>query len=136
MLGISFSGFRVAREREMVGGVNKVRIIFLGILLYSIRGGYIYNLVWGRSRVGIERVLEKDYVWVRVRRGVRTYVVCSRFDLRFFWFVVFVSINNLYSGCENVSVRSRSMMFESGFIKGMLEVFVVLFYYSYCFVDD
>lgn len=28
------------------------------------------------------------------------------------------------------------MMFELGFIKGMLEVFVVLIYYLYCFVDD
>ncbi|XP_060763183.1 death-associated protein kinase 1 [Neoarius graeffei] len=36
---------------------------------------------------------------------------------------VSVSISNLYPGCENVSVRSRSMMFEPSLTKGMLEVF-------------
>ncbi|GLD54399.1 death-associated protein kinase 1 [Lates japonicus] len=34
-----------------------------------------------------------------------------------------VSISNLYPGCENVSVRSRSMMFEPSLAKGVLEVF-------------
>lgn len=34
-----------------------------------------------------------------------------------------VSISNLYPGCENVSVRSRSMMFEPSLTKGVLEVF-------------
>uniref|UniRef100_A0A674PCM8 Death-associated protein kinase 1 n=1 Tax=Takifugu rubripes TaxID=31033 RepID=A0A674PCM8_TAKRU len=33
------------------------------------------------------------------------------------------SISNLYPGCENVSVRSRSMMFEPSLTKGVLEVF-------------
>ncbi len=37
--------------------------------------------------------------------------------------VVSVSITNLYPGCENVSVRSRSMMFEPSLTKGVLEVF-------------
>uniref|UniRef100_A0A4W4E428 non-specific serine/threonine protein kinase n=1 Tax=Electrophorus electricus TaxID=8005 RepID=A0A4W4E428_ELEEL len=36
---------------------------------------------------------------------------------------VSASISNLYPGCENVSVRSRSMMFEPSLTKGMLEVF-------------
>uniref|UniRef100_A0A6Q2Z5B6 Non-specific serine/threonine protein kinase n=1 Tax=Esox lucius TaxID=8010 RepID=A0A6Q2Z5B6_ESOLU len=36
---------------------------------------------------------------------------------------VSVSISNLYPGCENVSVRSRSMMFEPSLTKGVLEVF-------------
>ncbi|NXT68387.1 DAPK1 kinase, partial [Chaetops frenatus] len=36
---------------------------------------------------------------------------------------VSVSIMNLYPGCENVSVRSRSMMFEPGLTKGVLETF-------------
>uniref|UniRef100_A0A8C5U563 Death associated protein kinase 1 n=1 Tax=Malurus cyaneus samueli TaxID=2593467 RepID=A0A8C5U563_9PASS len=36
---------------------------------------------------------------------------------------VSVSITNLYPGCENVSVRSRSMMFEPGLTKGVLETF-------------
>ncbi|KAK6494768.1 death-associated protein kinase 1-like [Huso huso] len=36
---------------------------------------------------------------------------------------VSVSIMNLYPGCENVSVRSRSMMFEPSLTKGVLEVF-------------
>uniref|UniRef100_A0A8B9R9R5 non-specific serine/threonine protein kinase n=1 Tax=Astyanax mexicanus TaxID=7994 RepID=A0A8B9R9R5_ASTMX len=36
---------------------------------------------------------------------------------------VSVSITNLYPGCENVSVRSRSMMFEPSLTKGVLEVF-------------
>ena len=34
-----------------------------------------------------------------------------------------MSISNLYPGCENVSVRSRSMMFEPSLTKGVLEVF-------------
>ncbi len=37
--------------------------------------------------------------------------------------VVSASITNLYPGCENVSVRSRSMMFEPSLTKGVLEVF-------------
>ncbi|KPP66080.1 death-associated protein kinase 1-like, partial [Scleropages formosus] len=36
---------------------------------------------------------------------------------------VSASISNLYPGCENVSVRSRSMMFEPSLTKGVLEVF-------------
>uniref|UniRef100_A0A3B3R0F1 Death-associated protein kinase 1 n=1 Tax=Paramormyrops kingsleyae TaxID=1676925 RepID=A0A3B3R0F1_9TELE len=36
---------------------------------------------------------------------------------------VSLSISNLYPGCENVSVRSRSMMFEPSLTKGELEVF-------------
>uniref|UniRef100_A0A8D0A3B0 Death-associated protein kinase 1 n=1 Tax=Sander lucioperca TaxID=283035 RepID=A0A8D0A3B0_SANLU len=36
---------------------------------------------------------------------------------------VSASITNLYPGCENVSVRSRSMMFEPSLTKGVLEVF-------------
>ncbi|CAB1414212.1 unnamed protein product, partial [Pleuronectes platessa] len=36
---------------------------------------------------------------------------------------VSLSISNLYPGCENVSVRSRSMMFEPSLTKGVLEVF-------------
>ncbi|XP_064883007.1 death-associated protein kinase 1 [Oncorhynchus nerka] len=36
---------------------------------------------------------------------------------------VSVSISNLYPGCENVCVRSRSMMFEPSLTKGVLEVF-------------
>uniref|UniRef100_A0A7N4PE42 Death-associated protein kinase 1 n=1 Tax=Sarcophilus harrisii TaxID=9305 RepID=A0A7N4PE42_SARHA len=49
---------------------------------------------------------------------------------------VSVSINNLYPGCENVSVRSRSMMFEPGLTKGMLEVFVSPSHHSHCSADD
>ncbi|XP_021570152.1 death-associated protein kinase 1 isoform X4 [Carlito syrichta] len=49
---------------------------------------------------------------------------------------VSVSINNLYPGCENVSVRSRSMMFEPGLTKGMLEVFVAPSHHSHCSADD
>lgn len=41
----------------------------------------------------------------------------------FFSSSVSVSISNLYPGCENVSVRSRSMMFEPSLTKGVLEVF-------------
>ncbi|GCB80407.1 hypothetical protein scyTo_0016192, partial [Scyliorhinus torazame] len=37
---------------------------------------------------------------------------------------VSVSISNLYPGCENVSVRSRSMMFEPSLTKGVLQAFV------------
>lgn len=37
--------------------------------------------------------------------------------------LVSMSISNLYPGCENVSVRSRSMMFEPSLTKGVLEVF-------------
>ncbi|KAH0504859.1 Death-associated protein kinase 1 [Microtus ochrogaster] len=49
---------------------------------------------------------------------------------------VSVSINNLYPGCENVSVRSRSMMFEPGLTKGMLEVFVAPSHHLHCSADD
>uniref|UniRef100_A0A2K6M5A7 Death-associated protein kinase 1 n=1 Tax=Rhinopithecus bieti TaxID=61621 RepID=A0A2K6M5A7_RHIBE len=49
---------------------------------------------------------------------------------------VSVSINNLYPGCENVSVRSRSMMFEPGLTKGMLEVFVAPTHHPHCSADD
>ncbi|MBZ3890073.1 Death-associated protein kinase 1, partial [Sciurus carolinensis] len=49
---------------------------------------------------------------------------------------VSVSINNLYPGCENVSVRSRSMMFEPGLTKGMLEVFVAPSHHPHCSTDD
>ncbi|KAM3843915.1 death-associated protein kinase 1 isoform 1-T2 [Vipera latastei] len=49
---------------------------------------------------------------------------------------VSVSISNLYPGCENVSVRSRSMMFEPGLTKGMLEVFVSPSHHSHCSMDD
>ncbi|KAB1252149.1 Death-associated protein kinase 1, partial [Camelus dromedarius] len=49
---------------------------------------------------------------------------------------VSVSINNLYPGCENVSVRSRSMMFEPGLTKGMLEVFGAPAHHPHCSADD
>ncbi|XP_074851244.1 death-associated protein kinase 1 isoform X2 [Carettochelys insculpta] len=49
---------------------------------------------------------------------------------------VSVSITNLYPGCENVSVRSRSMMFEPGLTKGMLEAFVSPSHPSHCSADD
>uniref|UniRef100_A0A8C2L8U2 Death associated protein kinase 1 n=1 Tax=Cricetulus griseus TaxID=10029 RepID=A0A8C2L8U2_CRIGR len=49
---------------------------------------------------------------------------------------VSVSINNLYPGCENVSVRSRSMMFEPGLTKGMLEVFVAPSHHLHSSADD
>ncbi|XP_048358888.1 death-associated protein kinase 1 [Sphaerodactylus townsendi] len=49
---------------------------------------------------------------------------------------VSVSISNLYPGCENVSVRSRSMIFEPGLTKGMLEVFVSPAHHSHCSTDD
>ncbi|KAG8595948.1 hypothetical protein GDO81_001679 [Engystomops pustulosus] len=48
---------------------------------------------------------------------------------------VSVSICDLYPGCENVSVRSRSMMFEPGLTKGVLEVFVSPSHHPHC-VDD
>ncbi|KAM6227391.1 death-associated protein kinase 1 isoform 2-T2 [Spheniscus humboldti] len=49
---------------------------------------------------------------------------------------VSVSITNLYPGCENVSVRSRSMMFEPGLTKGVLEAFVSPAHHSHCSADD
>ncbi|KAM6165186.1 LOW QUALITY PROTEIN: death-associated protein kinase 1-like [Erethizon dorsatum] len=49
---------------------------------------------------------------------------------------VSVSISNLYPGCENVSVRSRSMMFEPGLTKEMLEVFVAPSHHPHCSADD
>ncbi|XP_063769832.1 death-associated protein kinase 1 [Pseudophryne corroboree] len=49
---------------------------------------------------------------------------------------VSVSICDLYPGCENVSVRSRSMMFEPGLTKGVLEVFVSPSHHPHCSVDD
>ncbi|XP_043920120.1 death-associated protein kinase 1 [Protopterus annectens] len=47
-----------------------------------------------------------------------------------------VSISNLYAGCENVSVRSRSMVFEPGLTKGVLEVFVTPSHASHSNPDD
>ena len=52
------------------------------------------------------------------------------------WPTVSVSINNLYPGCENVSVRSRSMMFEPGLTKGVLEVFGAPSHHPHCATDD
>ncbi|RMC19106.1 hypothetical protein DUI87_03710 [Hirundo rustica rustica] len=49
---------------------------------------------------------------------------------------VSVSITNLYPGCENVSVRSRSMMFEPGLTKGVLETFVSPAHHSHFSSDD
>uniref|UniRef100_A0A8B9J0U5 Death associated protein kinase 1 n=1 Tax=Amazona collaria TaxID=241587 RepID=A0A8B9J0U5_9PSIT len=49
---------------------------------------------------------------------------------------VSVSITNLYPGCENVSVRSRSMMFEPGLTKGVLEAFVSPAHHSHLSADD
>ncbi|KFV12334.1 Death-associated protein kinase 1, partial [Pterocles gutturalis] len=49
---------------------------------------------------------------------------------------VSVSITNLYPGCENVSVRSRSMMFEPGLTKGVLEAFVSPAHHSHSSADD
>ncbi|NXG62582.1 DAPK1 kinase, partial [Hemiprocne comata] len=49
---------------------------------------------------------------------------------------VSVSITNLYPGCENVSVRSRSMMFEPGLTKGVLEAFVSPTHHSHFSTDD
>ncbi|NWU89173.1 DAPK1 kinase, partial [Upupa epops] len=49
---------------------------------------------------------------------------------------VSVSIMNLYPGCENVSVRSRSMMFEPGLTKGVLEALVSPAHHSHLSVDD
>ncbi|XP_067171422.1 death-associated protein kinase 1 isoform X3 [Apteryx mantelli] len=49
---------------------------------------------------------------------------------------VSVSISNLYPGCENVSVRSRSMMFEPGLTKGVLEAFVSPAHHSHFSADD
>ncbi|CAJ0946818.1 unnamed protein product [Ranitomeya imitator] len=49
---------------------------------------------------------------------------------------VSVSICDLYPGCENVSVRSRSMMFEPGLTKGVLEVFVSPSHHPHCSADD
>lgn len=57
-------------------------------------------------------------------------------DLLALWPTVSVSINNLYPGCENVSVRSRSMMFEPGLTKGMLEVFGAPAHHPHCSADD
>ncbi|CAI9559328.1 unnamed protein product [Staurois parvus] len=49
---------------------------------------------------------------------------------------VSVSICDLYPGCENVSVRSRSMMFEPGLTKGVLEVFVSPSSHPHCSIDE
>ncbi|KAM5193033.1 death-associated protein kinase 1 [Mantella aurantiaca] len=49
---------------------------------------------------------------------------------------VSVSICDLYPGCENVSVRSRSMMFEPGLTKGVLEVFVSPSNHPHLSIDD
>ncbi|XP_073084846.1 death-associated protein kinase 1 isoform X1 [Manis javanica] len=50
--------------------------------------------------------------------------------------IVSVSISTLYPGCENVSVRSRSMMFEPGLTKGTLEVLVAPSHHPHCSADD
>uniref|UniRef100_A0A667HQJ6 Death-associated protein kinase 1 n=1 Tax=Lynx canadensis TaxID=61383 RepID=A0A667HQJ6_LYNCA len=47
-----------------------------------------------------------------------------------------VSISNLYPGCEHVSVRSRSMMFEPGLTRGTLEVVVAPPQHPHCAADD
>ncbi|XP_068781196.1 death-associated protein kinase 1 isoform X2 [Struthio camelus] len=49
---------------------------------------------------------------------------------------VSVSITNVYPGCENVSVRSRSMMFEPGLTKGVLEAFISPAHHSRFSADD
>ncbi|KAI5934867.1 Ubiquilin-1, partial [Manis javanica] len=49
---------------------------------------------------------------------------------------VSVSISTLYPGCENVSVRSRSMMFEPGLTKGTLEVLVAPSHHPHCSAND
>uniref|UniRef100_A0A4W3H2G0 non-specific serine/threonine protein kinase n=1 Tax=Callorhinchus milii TaxID=7868 RepID=A0A4W3H2G0_CALMI len=49
---------------------------------------------------------------------------------------VSVSITNLYPGCENVSVRCRSMMFEPSLTKGMLEAFVSPSHNNHSTIDD
>ncbi|XP_078424344.1 death-associated protein kinase 1 isoform X2 [Cetorhinus maximus] len=49
---------------------------------------------------------------------------------------VSVSITNLYPGCENVSVRSRSMMFEPSLTKGVLQAFVSPTHNLHCAIDD
>uniref|UniRef100_A0A8C7ER29 Death-associated protein kinase 1 n=1 Tax=Neovison vison TaxID=452646 RepID=A0A8C7ER29_NEOVI len=49
---------------------------------------------------------------------------------------VSVSISNLYPGCEHVSVRSRSMMFEPGLTRGTLEVLVAPPQHPHCAADD
>ncbi|EFB21936.1 hypothetical protein PANDA_009083 [Ailuropoda melanoleuca] len=50
--------------------------------------------------------------------------------------IVSVSISNLYPGCEHVSVRSRSMMFEPGLTRGTLEVLVAPPQHPHCAADD
>lgn len=60
----------------------------------------------------------------------------ARSDVLALWPAVSVSINNLYPGCENVNVRSRSMMFEPGLTKGMLEVFGAPSHHPHCSADD
>lgn len=62
--------------------------------------------------------------------------ICNLFFFLLPYDPVSVSISNLYPGCENVSVRSRSMMFEPGLTKGMLEVFVSPAHHSHCSADD
>ncbi|XP_041042130.1 death-associated protein kinase 1 isoform X3 [Carcharodon carcharias] len=49
---------------------------------------------------------------------------------------VSVSITNLYPGCENVSVRSRSMMFEPSLTKGVLQAFVSPTHNLHYAIDD
>ncbi|KAI1239905.1 hypothetical protein IHE44_0011343 [Lamprotornis superbus] len=56
--------------------------------------------------------------------------------IRSFFRRLSVSITNLYPGCENVSVRSRSMMFEPGLTKGVLETFVSPAHHSHFSSDD
>uniref|UniRef100_A0A673TSA2 Death-associated protein kinase 1 n=1 Tax=Suricata suricatta TaxID=37032 RepID=A0A673TSA2_SURSU len=47
-----------------------------------------------------------------------------------------VSISNLYPGCEHVSVRSRSMIFEPGLTRGTLEVVVAPPQHPHCAADE
>ncbi|PIO36826.1 hypothetical protein AB205_0120630 [Aquarana catesbeiana] len=60
----------------------------------------------------------------------------AAFSNHFLLCLVSVSICDLYPGCENVSVRSRSMMFEPGLTKGVLEVFVSPSNHPHCSIDD
>ncbi|XP_023591612.1 death-associated protein kinase 1 [Trichechus manatus latirostris] len=74
--------------------------------------------------------------WVACVEGQACIVPRTRCNFLPFWPAVSVSTNNLYPGCENVSVRSRSMMFEPGLTKGVLEVFVAPPPHPHCSADD
>lgn len=62
-------------------------------------------------------------------RALSKWLFHARFLHLFFFIYLFfftpvsvsASISNLYPGCENVSVRSRSMMFEPSLTKGAPE---------------